>query len=75
MSATSRKMVAKLADAISTHLDQSKGVNMNVKSLFLALRQNDRCGIVGIRKNLKLKVLKNDMFLMGCLWVKWFMIC
>ncbi|VDM71533.1 unnamed protein product [Strongylus vulgaris] len=42
MSATSRKMVQQVADAIASHLDSTKGVNISAKSLFMALRQKDK---------------------------------
>ncbi|KAK5973856.1 Disc proliferation abnormal [Trichostrongylus colubriformis] len=42
MSATSRKMVQQVADAIAAHLDSTKGVNITTKNLFMALRQTDK---------------------------------
>lgn len=42
MSATSRKMVLQVADAIAEHLDSTKGVNISAKNLFIALRQTDK---------------------------------
>ncbi|VDL71979.1 unnamed protein product [Nippostrongylus brasiliensis] len=42
MSATSRKMVQQVAEAIAGHLDSSKGVNLSAKNLFMALRQTDK---------------------------------
>ncbi|EPB73239.1 MCM2/3/5 family protein [Ancylostoma ceylanicum] len=42
MSATSRKMVQQVADAIAGHLDSTKGVNISAKNLFMALRQTDK---------------------------------
>ncbi|KJH44662.1 MCM2/3/5 family protein [Dictyocaulus viviparus] len=42
MSATSRRMVQHVADAIAGHLDNSKGVNVSAKNLFMTLRQADK---------------------------------
>ncbi|KAK6019739.1 MCM2/3/5 family protein, partial [Ostertagia ostertagi] len=42
MSATSRKMVQQVADAIAGHLDSTRGVNISAKNLFMALRQTDK---------------------------------
>ncbi|KAK6726790.1 hypothetical protein RB195_004852 [Necator americanus] len=42
MSATSRKIVQQVADAIAEHLDSTKGVNISAKNLFMALRQADK---------------------------------
>ncbi|KAK6058645.1 MCM2/3/5 family protein [Cooperia oncophora] len=41
-SASSRKMVQQVADAIAGHLDSTKGVNISVKNLFMALRETDK---------------------------------
>ncbi|KAJ1368110.1 DNA replication licensing factor, mcm4 component [Parelaphostrongylus tenuis] len=42
MSATSRKMVQQVADAIAEHLESTRGVNISGKNLFAALRQTDK---------------------------------
>ncbi|KAE9419253.1 hypothetical protein Angca_004831 [Angiostrongylus cantonensis] len=42
MSATSRKMVQQVADAIAGHLDSTRGVNISAKNLFMTLRQTDK---------------------------------
>ncbi|CAI4229912.1 unnamed protein product [Auanema sp. JU1783] len=42
MSATSRKMVQQVAEAITTHLDSSKGANMSAKNVFYALKTIDK---------------------------------
>ncbi|XGW23067.1 hypothetical protein V3C99_005366 [Haemonchus contortus] len=42
MSATSRKMVQQVAEAIAGHLESTKGVNISAKNLFMTLKQADK---------------------------------
>lgn len=42
MSATSRKMVQHVAEAVSGHLENSKGVSLSMKNLFATLKQTDK---------------------------------